>query len=348
MADMYAGPGNVFVPAFDAQAKLIISYSRDPKKYAINNLMTVTTTDKTIGKYLRIKPETQGQVNSNTSAASRWADGAARPIQLSGGQQFDFLEYFQDRYIESFPIGWATEEQAVWDIVQSQTGALANRLMSLRALDFYTVLQASGSYATGNTDTATTAGGGKWDVATSTNRYIQKSLRYGVQKIVKATMNAVSADDLVLVLGPEVAGQMAESAEIADYLAQNPDATRYIEGELFKNQLANYGLPPRLYGINIVVDPLVLDSAALGATSSKAFAPGDTSAYLIARPGSINGNDGGSSYSFVHNFMWRKGEMEVEVIDDPVNKRKLLSVSEWRAIKAVAKEAGFLYTETID
>jgi hypothetical protein len=348
MATMYAGPNNVFVPAFDTQAKLIVNYSRDPKKYIIINLMTITTVDKPIGKYMRIKPEVQGQVNSVTGQSSRWADGAPRPIMLETGQKFEWLEYFAERYVMDFPIGWATEENAVWDIVASQSGALANRLMSLRAYDFYTVLQDSGNYATGNTATATTAGGGKWDVATLTNRYIQKSLRYGVQAILKATMNAVTADDLILVVGPEVAGQMAESAEVADFIAQNPDAVRFLQGSLFEKQLSQFGLPPRLYGINVVVDPLVLDESALGATSSKTFVSGATTAYLIARPGSLNGNAGGSSFSFIHNFMWKGKEMETEVIDDPLNKRKILSVTEWRQIKAVATEAAFLFTEVVD
>ena len=349
MSTMYAGANNVFVPAFDTQAKLIVNYSRDPKKYVINNLMTITTVDKPIGKYMRIKPETQGQVTSNTGNSSRWADGAPRPLMLETGQKFEWLEYFAERYIRDFPIGYATEENAVWDIVATQSGALANQLMSLRAFDFYTVIQDTSNYVTGNFSAVTSIPGvaGTWDAATITARYIQKSIRYAISQVVKSTMNAVTADDLVLVVGPTVAGKMAESGEVADYLAQNPDATRYIQGELFQKQLAQYGLPPRLYGVNIMVDPLVLDESSLGATSNKVFAPGDTSAYLIARPGSLNGNAGGSSFSFVHNFMWKDAEMATEIIDDPLNKRKILSVYEWRKIQAVANEAAFLFTSCV-
>lgn len=347
MATMYAGYGNVFVPSFDKQANLIINYARDPKKYAINSLMTHTPVSEPIGRFPRIKPEAQGQITANTGQSSRWADGAPRPIMLETGQKHEWLSYFCDRYIQDFPIGYETEKNAAWDIVTTQTNALANRMMSLRAYDFYTVLQTTGNYATGNfSDTATLAGG-VWSSATSTNRYIQKSLRAGVAQIVKATMNGVTADDCVLVVGPTVAGKMAESAEIADYLAQNPDATRYIEGDLFKNQLANYGLPPRLYGISVVVDPLVLEQSSFGATANKVFATGDTSAYLITKGGSLNGMAGGGSFSFIHCFEYTPEEFLVETIDDYINKRKILSVVDTRQVASVASESGYLFTNCV-
>jgi len=344
MATMYAGPNNVYVPAFDEQAKLIVNYSRDPKKYPVNNLMTVTPVKRRIGKYLRIKPEAQGRLGNN---GRRWAEGAPRPIQLETGQLHEWLEFFCERYIADFPIGYNTEEQAVWDIISTQSAALANQQMTDRTSEFYTILQSSTNYDSNNSSTATAAGGGFWGAATSTSRYIQKSLRVGVSNIMKSTMNGVQADDLVLVVGPTVAGAMAESAEIADYLAQAPPAPEYLQGELFKNQLANYGLPPKLYGINVVVDPMVYETNHLGAASVKAFAAGENSAYLIARPGSINGNAGGSSFSFIHCFSYTPEEMLVETTDDFINKRKILSVVDTRQIKAVANEAGQLFTAVL-
>lgn len=352
MATMFASAGDVFVPHFDQTAKLIVNYARDPKKYAVNQLMTVTPVDKPIGKFMRIKPEAQGRTSADFRNGRKWYDGSPRPIQVNTGQKHEWLEYFCQRNTVDFPLGYQTISNAVWDIVSTQSNALANLMMTDRAAEAYAVLQDSANYASGNTATATVSSGsgGKWDVSTSALRYIQKSLMYGVEKIVQATMNGVSADDLVLVVSPTVARQMAESGEVADYLAQNPDATRYIQGELFQKQLMQYGLPPRLYGINVVVDPLVVDSAALDTsdTTSKSFIAGATSAYLIARPGSIDSNAGGSSFSFLHCFSYKGEEMLVETVDDYINKRQILAVTDNRHIRSVASEAGFVFTEVVD
>lgn len=351
MATMYAGPGNVYVPSFDLQANLIVNYSRDPKKFKVNELMTVTPVDKPINKYLRIKPEVAGNITDNWNASRRWADGSPMPIQLEGGQKHEWLEYFTERYVETFPLGYQTENNAIWDIVKTQSEAMAGRMMTGVAVEAYSVLTTAANYD--NTDTATNAGGGKWDVATSTTRYIQNSLATGVQAIQKSTMNGVQPEDLVLVLSPNVAKQMAQSAEIADYVAQGPAAWGYLQGNLDKSQYGpsfygNYGLPPVLYGIKVIVDPLVKDTAALGATSSKSEVAGTTTAYLIARQGALSSSAGGSNFSFLHCFRYVKEEMKVEVIDDSINLRKIIRVVDNRQVKAVATEAAYLYTAVVD
>lgn len=347
MATMFAGPNNVYTPHFDEQAKLIVNYSRDPKKFVCNQLMTVSSVKLQEGYYPKIKPETQGRTSSDMRKGRKWAPGNPRPIQVNNGLKVEWLSYKAYRNIADVPIDYTTEQQAVFDIVSVQSAHLASLMMTDRAAELYTVLADTSNYDSNNTATATAAGGGQWSAATSTNRYIQKSLRAGVEAVIKATMNGVTADDLYLVISPVVAGKMAESAEIADYLAQNPVAKEYLQGNAFAQQVANYGLPPVLYGIKIMVDPLVTETADLEATSSKSYAAGTSSAYLVARPGSINGNAGGANFSFVHCFSYTPEEMLVEVTDDVVNKRKILSVVDTRVIQGVAPEAGFLFTSVV-
>jgi hypothetical protein len=346
MATMYAGPANVYTPAFDTQANLIINYSRNPKKFKINELMTLTPVSKQIGKYLRIKPEAQGNVTSTWNQSRRWADGAPMPLNEEGRQKHEFLEYFCERYFEGLAIGYQTEEQAIWNIVKSQSDALAGKMMTGLAVDAYAVLQDSGNYD--NTATATVAGGGKWDVATGSNPYIQNSLNYAVEKIQQSTMNAVGPEDLVLVLSPTLAKQMAVTSEIRDFVAQQQTSPAYIEGKLFSNQLGNYGLPSILYGIKVVVDPLVRDTAAIGATTSKSFVAGSTTAYLISRQGALSSDVGGSNFSFLHCFTYTPEELRTDVVDDTVNLRKIIRVLHTRQVKAVATEAAFLFTACVD
>jgi len=344
---MYASHLNVYPNTFDVQSKLIVEYARNPKDFAINSLFTISSKNTPSGKYLRIVPETQGQIPSGYNKSRKWYPGQARPVQEEAGTKHEWIDFFTERFYEDYPIANEVEENAVWDIVQSQSNVLANRMMYQRADEFYTLLQDSNSYNSANADTATNLGGGLWSAATSANRYIQKGLLQGVQNIMKSTMGVVKPQDLVLVMGPDVARKTAASGEIADYLAQNTDATKYLEGDLFKNQLANFGMPAYLYGIKVVVDPLVIERAPLGATSSKSFLAGTTTAYLIARPGTLASASGGENFSFIHCFTWKGHEMEVEVQDDPFNKRKVLSVIDWRQFKVVGKEAAQLFTSVV-
>lgn len=344
---MYASSLNVYPNTFDVQSKLIVEYARNQKDWLINDLMTITSKDKPSGKYLRVVPEVQGQLPTGYNKSRKWADGHARPVQVEGGNKHEWIDYFTERYIESYPLGWGAEENAVWDIVQSQSNTLANRMMTQRADDFYTVLQDTGNYIAANTDTATNFGGGKWDVATSANRYIQKTLSKVTELIMKSTMGVVKPEDLVLVMGPTVARKAAASGEIADYVANSTDAARYLQADLFKNQLANFGMPPYLYGIRVVVDANVVERAPIGATSSKSFLAGDTAAWIFARKGGLTSASGGENFSFIHCFTWQGHEMEVDITDDPFNKRKVLSVIDWRQLKAVGKEAGSYITAVV-
>lgn len=343
-----AGPNSGYVPQFDKQANLVVNYSRNWKKNKVNELWTLTPVKLEIGKYPKINPKTKINVTDTYLQSRKWSDGQLRPVHQLGHTQIEWFEYFCQRYDETEVLGYKTKAQTVFDIEQVMIDQLADRTMVSRALQFYTELQDADNYLSSGTGTATATGGGKWDAATSTSRYIQKSLAAASQAILKNTGGSVKASDLVLVVGPSVAHKMAASAEIADYLAQNPVAPQYLQGDLFKDQLAMYGLPPYLYGIKVIVDENVRETAPLGGTSSVSFMTGETSAYLIARQGGLVGMAGGGNFSFIHCFTYTEEEMLVETLDDPMNKRFILAVVDTRDVKVVAQEAAFLFTAVVD
>lgn len=343
MAVNFPGAYSSFVPA--ATAGFVVNYSRDPKKFKINEMMTLFPMDLPAGVVFRLKPEAQARVNANPQYYE-WPDGQPRPIQAENAQDFDTITWTCKRRQVSHPMGYQLTQNAVWDIESTQNNVLANKAMMLRALDFYTVAQDTATYTA--TDTATNLGGGKWDVATSTARYIQKSIQAAIEVIVQNTVEAVQPTDLVLVVGPTVARKMAASAEIADYLAQSPFAKEWLEFEAFKNQLATWGLPPFLYGIRLIVDTLVKETSAFGASSlSKSFATGATSAYILARPGQLVGVGGNVGFSTIGAFVYKSEEMLTEIIDIPLDKRKVQTVTDTIHIRSVAPDSGYLITAVL-
>jgi len=90
--------------------------------------------------------------------------------------------------------------------------------MTSRTQDVVLAAETSGNYATANTASTTTAGGGQWSAATTANLYIKKSINYALKIIGQATGGVVKPDELQLVANPNLAATMAESQELVDYL----------------------------------------------------------------------------------------------------------------------------------
>lgn len=348
MATSFASWTNTFVPTFagGATSKLIVEFSRNPKDFAVNALTTQVPVDKPIGYFLKIKPEAQARI-INSPQSYVWPDGQPCPIQQENESDFQFVKYFAQRYAQTDFIGYRTAELADWDVEAQKARNLANRIMLMRTVKFYDLVQDSTLYDSSHVATATALGGGQWSAATSANRYIMNSLLAAAQIIVKDTVNAVGLKDLVLIVGPAVARKMAASAEIADYLAQSVPAEKFLTFENWQGQNKLYGLPPELYGMKIMVDETVKDTARIGATSNKAFAPGDTSAYIITKPGSLSGPSGGIGFSSVASFISKEWEMRTETIDVPIDARKILRVADEWDMQLIAPETAFLITSTV-
>ena len=132
---------------------------------------------------------------------------------------------------------------------------------------------------------------------------------------------------------------MAGSAEIHDYLKQSP-----FSMDVIRNNLSLYGLPDNLYGIKVVVENCVQNSANKGATRSDNYAMTNTNAVLVARPGGLEGTMG--SFSTCQTFM--KEEMTVESKRDDDGRRTVGRVVEDYQVVVAAPESGFLFTACVD
>jgi hypothetical protein len=337
MAISAFGGINTFVP--QVTKNLIINYSRDPKKYAINQLMKLVPVEKETGYYIKINPDEQGR---NLDFDNQlWIDGGARPVDQWNRMKHQFVQYNTTRFSKSQPIGYKSAKQADFPLKEAQAQQLAVQAMNRRAKQFYTLLGTSGTYLAGFTDTATNYGGGAWSSATSSNRYIQKSLHVAAQLIERKTQGSVRMADLTVVMSPTVANAIARSSEVADAYIQSPFATALMGGDDLR-WVQGYGLPPYLYGMRVVVDPTIETTTRENAagTATNAYIPSTTDVYVLLRAGDMTNNvaQAATDFSSVACFVWKDEEMLTEEFDEPINKRSVISVTDNFEIKAVANE----------
>lgn len=179
----FPGPNNVYIPAFQGkmQAQLIVSYARDPKRFAVNKLAQRAPTNTLAGNWLTLRPEVLARILNDPNEVV-WVDGQPRPTGTHNQQDFRATTYQCVRRARPAYIGWQTRDQAVWDIVDTQQQVLAHQMMTQRAFAFYNVAMASGNHLASHVKTATAWSsiggytGGFWSAGTSTNPIVQRTL----------------------------------------------------------------------------------------------------------------------------------------------------------------------------
>lgn len=315
---------------------LIVGYGRNANDFAVNKLTKLHLVDRQIGRFPKLRPQEAARLLD--PAFRRWADGGNRPVSDFNKDVWDWISYETVRYAEAIPLGYLGVEQADFPVIEAQAQSLAMRAMLARSIDMWTILTTGGTYLSGLTDTATNWGGGAWSAATTANRYIQKGIAAIVTAIEKATNGAVSYDSLTMVMSPTVAYKVAASQEVAEGLIQSPFAREQLEGAKWH---LNYGLPAKLYGVNVVVDNAVKVTTGPNSagTATAAYTGSATDVYFVARPGELVNNTGvASDFCSIANFVFKGEEMVSEVIDDPFNARKVVSVKDNYQMKVLAQE----------
>lgn len=353
----FAGPQSVYVQSTGFQGKLttelVISYARDPKKFAVNKLVTRTPTNYLSGYYPFLRPEALAR-----DSASLWVDGQERPRGTHNEQDFNMVQFNCTRVCKTAPLGWQTREQAIWPIESTQLAALAHQIMTRRSIAFYNVAMTVGNHLASHVKTATAwsgigGTGGLWSAGTSSNPIIDRTLKQMAEAIRKSTLDAVSYLDLALVITPPIAIAMSTCAEIHDYVARSQFALAQVKGDA-PNQNYQWGLPEKLYGLSLVIDgTLKTTSPRLTVPGTFVDVPGqastdaaDNSALVMAMPGSLGDNVGQvtSSFSSFHMFVYRGEEMITETMQEEIHKRDLLSVSETYGMSMVSPETCALAT----
>lgn len=340
MAAGYPAGVNTFVPNFDAGGQLIVAYSRNPKDFAINKYVTITPVKKGLGYYLRITAEVAGRVLETDLKDRVWHDGNDAPNLSWGNEAFEFQKYLTERYVYGFRLGYKAVDQADWKIMASHAAIAAQAAMTSRTVLALGVLTTTSNYDANHTDTATNLGGAVWSAGTVAAPTIKKGLEAAAQKIHQDTLGAVGPKDLVLVVNPVDAGKMSASDEMQDMFKHGLYSKPWFNSP--EQSEGRWGLPDNVWGFKTVVEDTVKVTSAKGATRTTGYALPTGTALLLARPGSLIGQEGAASFSTGHFFVYE--EMAVEQRDDPDNRRTVGRIIDDIDFRVVAPSAGYVIT----
>jgi hypothetical protein len=123
----------------------------------------------------------------------------------------------------------------------------------------------------------------------------------------------------------------------------SPDALAQIRGEL-PGDNAIYGLPDKLYGFPVVVEKTRKVTSRKGATRAASSILGDTTSFMVSRPGGLVGV--ADSPNFSSTVCYALEEMTVETLRDAPSRRTLGRVVDNYVYKMVAPVSAFLFTTT--
>lgn len=346
MAAAYPGPFSTHIPSHQG---LVVDFARNLKKFKVNEYTQVVPVKKLNDYYQRMTVEEAGRVLNTTLNDKLWQDGTPRPERNEGTESFEFFPYRCERYLFGANLGNLTIENADWDIASQHESIYARQAMTARTQQAITELTTTGNYDASHVLDVTAisnslgANQGNWVQSTIARQDIKRSLYTAAEVILDDTLDAVSLDDLVLVINSELAAEISLSQEIVDYLKSSPDAAYFIKGEggAF-NPNIKYGLPPTLYGFPLVVESTRKVTSAKGASSvTKTQVLPTATPFMCARPGGLEAPVG-PNFSTCVGFMYL--EMGVETVNDGINKRQLLNVVEIYDYKLAAPASGVLFT----
>ena len=335
---------NTFVPSTNALATgaLQVEFTRAVNTFPITKYAQIVPTQQMTGYYLRLDSDDNVRVTDVNEFA--WPLGNDRPVGKMN--QHDFVSFTAARYAYPFYIPNETVKQAAWDVVAQHARAKAQLAMTARSMRTATALTGSAAvtaftaagnyYATGTAN----SGVGAW-TATSGNN-IQKGIQVALQRISLATGGAVRGEtDIMMVISPVIANALSQTAEVRDYVKNYAaGALPFLQGgETF----AKYGLPPNLFGVQVVVDDSVkVTTRKSAASTTRSFVYGN-SAVFVSRPGGLVGVEGSTSFSTVQIFAFE--DMTVENWDDPRDRRIEGRVIDNSTSELVAPVSGVLVAD---
>jgi len=346
----YASPSNTFIPEATGQ---VIAYVRKPEQFKLNKYVQLVPAPKTVGVFAKFGRDSFVRVNSDAEFA--WQDGDERPKGHYHQVPFEWTEFRTFRRAYPWTLGDETIEGSTGSlpIKQVYQAMAASIAMTNRTNRVITLLQTAGNWGS-NTAAANTLNGGAgiWptgsDDPTSPNYdAIYKSLVAAAQAIHLATNAVVQPTDLVTIISPSLAKSISSAPELQNYVRESPFAAQFVK-EGFDPQYQLWGVPQTYRGFKIVVEdaPIVAERAlasGVEATTNRTYIKNDTTAVMVARPGSLDGVYGAPSFSTVQIYH-HGGLMEVEERNDNWNRRTEGSVSENYKEVLASNISGYLIT----
>lgn len=263
-----------------------IDYARERNSFLVEAIAPAITVDKLTGIYYKFDtPEGYRveDVDEDNYAPGR---GGGRPKRLELELESSTYECNQHALSEDVPE--VSERNADFALKLKTTQMLVANLMLRRAIRVFNILTTGANWPAANTGTATAVAGGKWNASSASLKYIQKGINAVIETIQQQTYNSVSPENIWMVLNPTGAIAIMENDEIRDWIKQQAGAEQIVQGlPPFKGNAHRYGLPPQLFGVNVLVMPVRQLTSQKGATDASSYLIDDDVVFLNVEPPSI-------------------------------------------------------------
>lgn len=351
----YVSSTNPYVPSNNysasVTANLVIGYSRQPKKFRINNYTKIIPVAKPQGYFTRISIGQQGKIQYPDLRDWLWNPGQGRPRGNWNQLGFQFFPYNTIRRSFSTTLDQKTIDVASFQLQAMHVAMCAQQAMTARTQFAVTQFTNPANWYGTHAGFATQLAGGLWSAGTSTNHYIQDSLYKMAIQIELDTFGVVTPDQLSIVLNPNTARAAASSQEIRNFLANQVDAIKYLQGVLPTPQ-DMYNLPKNLFGFPIEIENAVLNAQPsspndqIGTTALyNQFIMPDGQVCMLGRSGDLVGSEGTTDYTTVQFFMYE--EMSAESFTNNEDRLILNAVTEDYDCQVVAPASGYLLQQCI-
>ena len=347
----YPSSTNVYIPTnnlnVEVTANLVVNYSRDINKFRVNQYAKLIPVAKSQGYYVRISVGQQARLEYMDLRNFLWQPGQDRPRGNWNQLGFQNFPFMTQRRNFGTTLDFKTVDLASFQLQPMNVAMCAQQAMTARTqLVTGAITNANNWYST-HVSTATTLVGGLWSAGSATNHYIQDSLYKMAIQIQLDTMGVVTPDQLSLVINPNTARAMASSQEIRNYLSNQVDAIKFLQG-VAPTMQDMYNLPKKMFGFNVYIEDAVVNRGRNTPNddfTNNSFLMPDGDAVMLGRPGDLVGTEGGTDYSTVQIFAYE--EMSAESFSDTENRRINLGVTEDIDVQVVAPASGYLLTGCI-
>jgi hypothetical protein len=339
----------------------VIGYTRDPKEFAANRWVQNIQAPAPVFLYAQIDQDQP--VRMVNEAEYAWEDGADRPSGNHNLTSFNWVEGRTFRRDYPYTLGLQAVETArklgAFDPELVEAKSVASQAMTNRVNRLINLCETAGNWGN-NTATANVLNGGAgyWDTASNDPTdpgylAIKKSLLEALRRINLGTNGMVKPKDMRLVLSPGLAMAMANTGEIHDYVKSTANTSIQNLTDTLGNVNEQWGLPPKLYGVEVVVEDAVKvtiypnadGTKASTALSERAYCKSDTNAFLTSQPGGIDAPYGTKSFGTVQCYFYEY-EMAVQSRTDTWHQKIEGHVVEQFKEVLAAAPSGFLITGT--
>lgn len=347
MPKVLPGAYNTFIPNARSSGNLFVDFSRNINDFACLRYCQPVPVQQTVGLWYQMGLDERARLTDNDAAKFLWADGTPRPNNQDSDEYFEEKSYRCERRSYTSTLGKMASEQAAWDELDRRCRMLAQQAMTVRTNAIISRMTTASEYSTDHVADLSVAGvipgvTGNWAASTSARLAIRRTLNHIKNTITLATRAAVNSDDLVMVMSPDTAEQIAVSQEIVELLKQNVGGLKYLRAdEEFPKD--SYGLPQRLYNTEVIIEKTVKVTSQKGllAQSAQYVLPVGT-IVVCHKPEALEGVEGGRSFSTCSIHIYRDDDLTVETDEVRWDRLTNVAVTDNFDVNMSAPISGFL------